>query len=325
MLRGNKVWEFIKKYFLWFLIAAAIAVPFIFQGYWLRVLTSALMFAVLAQAANIIAGYAGCPAIGNILFFGVGAYVTAILMTALKLPFFVALLGCGIFGALYATIWGLPLLRIKGHYFVMATMGLNYLSKELVNNLSITNGSRGIMVPLPNFEFDLLIFFYFMMLAALACIMLVIWKMERSKIGYALKAIKADEEAAKSTGINAASYKTIAWAISAFFTSVAGGIYAYWITFIDPASAFDTVNSTKMFIMYSFGGPGTLWGPVLGALSLEFLSETIWGSFSQLHYLVLGVVMILIIMFIPGGIYPMLKDAPFSWKQYKEKLRKGRL
>ena len=308
------------------LIAIALAFPAFVSGYWLRVVTSALMFGVLAQGANIISGYAGCPALGNIVFFGVGAYGAAVLMTALKLAFFPALLLSGLIGTAYALILGIPVLKTKGHYFVMATIGLNDATHELVNNIdSLTQGSRGIALPLPDTgNVPIPVFFYFVMLAILLAVIFATWGITRSRMGYALKAIKSDGEAARAVGINVTFYRVGAWAISAFFTALAGGAFAYWMTFIEPHVVFDIVMSVKMFIMMALGGAGTIIGPTVGAIILELLSETVWGGFPQLHYVVLGAALIAVVVLLPEGMALLFGEGT-TWKAYRQKLRAGRL
>jgi len=315
-----------KRYWPIFLLAVALFLPALVSGYWLRVFTSALMFAVLAQGANIISGYAGCPALGNIVFFGVGAYGAAVLMTALKMPFLPALLLSGLIGMAYAVLLGVPVLKTRGHYFVMATIGLNDATHELVNNVDfLTQGSRGIALPLPETgKIELLTFFYFVMLAILLATIFATWLMAKSRMGYALKAIKSDDEAARAVGINVTFYRVAAWAMSAFFTAMAGGAFAYWMTFIEPHVVFDIVMSVKMFIMMALGGAGTIIGPTLGAILLELVSETVWGGFPQVHYLVLGAVLVAVVVLLPEGM-TLLFGKGATLKTYRQRLKAGRL
>ncbi len=315
-----------RKYRYLAVLLLFLAVPSVVSGYWLRVLTSALMYAVLAQSVNIISGYAGCPALGNVVFFGVGAYSAGVLMTALKLPFVPALLLSGLIGAAYAAVVGLPILRTKGHYFVMATIGLNDATRELVNNLdSVTQGTRGIALPLPHTgPLDILTFFYLVMLTLLVVVVIATQWIDRSRLGYALKAIKSDEAAARAVGIDTTVCKVFAWAVSAFFTALAGAVFAYWMTFIEPHVVFDIVMSVKMFIMLSLGGAGTVIGPTIGALLLELLSEVVWGQFPQVHYLVLGIVLVAVVLLLPEGVAVLIKERP-SLAVYRQKLQAGRL
>jgi branched-chain amino acid transport system permease protein len=126
-------------------------------------------------------------------------------------------------------------------------------------------------------------------------------------LGYALKAIKANEEAADAMGINTTLYKTIAWAISGLFTALAGGIYAYWFTFIEPATVFDVVVVVKLFVILLLGGAGTVMGPLYGAFIFEGISEIVWSRFLNLHMGILGILVIFIVFFIPNGLIDMAR------------------
>lgn len=283
-------------------------VPVFVQGYWLRVLTSVFMYAIMAASVNIIAGYSGYPALGNVVFFGTGAYVTAVAMNRMGLSFFPALFMAGAICALYALIVGLPILRLRGRYFLMATVALNEASREIITNMEITGGGKGITLPVlagsPQFIYG---FFYYVMLAVLAAVVIVTMWMERHRIGYALRAIRFDEDAAGVMGIHCTTFKVGAWVLSAIFTGLAGSVFAYWMTYIEPKVVYDLVTSVKMYLMFVFGGAGTLWGPILGAFFIEIISELVWSKFLELHYLVMGSVMILVVLFMPKGIADLIR------------------
>ncbi|HYE84324.1 MAG TPA: branched-chain amino acid ABC transporter permease [Clostridia bacterium] len=285
-----------------------VLLPLTIQGYWLRVLTSVFMYAIMAQSVNIIAGYSGYPALGNIVFFGTGAYVTAMAMTHWHFPFFLALLIAGLACAFYAFIIGLPVLRLRGRYFLMATIALTEATRQVVTNLEITGGGKGLTLPVfqgtPQVIYS---FFYYLMFGILVACIITTFLLARSRVGYALKAIRYDEDAASVMGINAVIYKVLAWVISAFFTGLAGSVFAYWMTFIEPVVVYEIVTSVKMYLMFVFGGAGTLWGPILGAFFIEIISELVWSNFMELHYLVLGTIIILVVLFMPKGLMDLLK------------------
>lgn len=305
-----------------FIVAAAVVLlvllPVFVQGYWLRVITSIFMYCILAESVNIIAGYSGYPALGNVVFFGTGAYVTAVLMKYTQIPFIAALIISGVMCALYAFAVGLPILRLRGRYFLMATVALLGVSKELVANMEFTGGGKGITLPVlagsPRFIYS---YFYYVMLAIMLACILTTFLIERNRIGYALRAIKFDEDAAGVMGINTTIYKVMAWSISALFTGMAGSAFAYWMTYIDPRVVFDMVTSVSMYLMFVFGGAGTLWGPILGAIFIELLSEVVWSNFLELHYLVLGSIMVFVVLFMPKGLIEILRK---SYLKLKTKL-----
>ncbi|GAB6171630.1 branched-chain amino acid ABC transporter permease [Paradesulfitobacterium aromaticivorans] len=280
-----------------------ILLPLIVQGYWLRVLTNMFMYAILAESVNIIAGYAGYLALGNVVFFGTGAYLAAVLMAKVGLSMPVALFLAGLGCAAYAVIIGIPILRLNGRYFLMATIALLELTREIVTRLRITGGGMGINLPVfsgtPDFVYAL---FYYLMLGVLVLSVVTLWIVGRSRFGFGLRAIKFDEEAAAVMGVPTVRYKIAAWAISAFYTGLAGAVFANWMTFIEAPSVFSISMSIKMFLMYIFGGAGTLFGPIIGAFSIDLLSELIWEKYNDLHYLILGLVIIAVVVFIPQGL-----------------------
>ncbi len=288
--------------------------PKVFPGYWVRVLTGIFMYGTLASALNIIAGYTGYVAFGNSVFFGIGAYTVAVTMTNHGWNFYPGVLLGGIVAAFFAFLVGFPLLRLRGPYFTIATIGVNGAMLEIVNNLEFTGGGEGITLPLIQMSPEATYaFFYYLMFSVLLITLIVTYWLSKNRFGYALRAIRANEEAAGAIGINAPIYKTIAWMISAIFTAFAGGIYAYWMTFIDPSGVFDIMIGVKSFVMMLLGGGGTILGPIIGASILELVSEFVWSNFLILHMMILGIIIVITVMFMPRGIIAF----------FKRKARKG--
>ncbi len=288
--------------------------PKVFPGYWVRVLTGIFMYGTLASALNIIAGYTGYVAFGNSVFFGIGAYTVAVTMTNHGWSFYPGVLLGGIVAAFFAFLVGFPLLRLRGPYFTIATIGVNGAMLEIVNNLEFTGGGEGITLPLIQMSPEATYaFFYYLMFSVLLITLIVTYWLSKNRFGYALRAIRANEEAAGAIGINAPIYKTIAWMISAIFTAFAGGIYAYWMTFIDPSGVFDIMIGVKSFVMMLLGGGGTILGPIIGASILELVSEFVWSNFLILHMMILGIIIVITVMFMPRGIIAF----------FKRKARKG--
>lgn len=302
-----------------------IILPFMSNKYWIRIFTTIFMYTTLAQATNILMGFAGLVPFGNVVFFGIGAYLTGILMVDFGLSFFPAL----IFGAVvcfaFASVIGYPILKLKGHYFAIATMGVSEAIKQIATNTQITRGGMGFNLPLIPLKIEAAyFFFYFLMFSAMVLVTLATYWISRSRIGYALRGIMSNEEGAKSLGINTAYYKLVAWGISAFFTGIAGGIFAYWYAYIDPPSVFDIGIAVRFIIMLLLGGAGTIIGPFLGAFFIELLTETIWSKFLFLHLGVLGAIIVLVVIFMPKGFMWFYRQR-FSLSALLENVRKGKL
>ncbi len=289
------------------LLAVAVVVflvaPAFVNQYVLRVLTRVLLFAVLASGWNLIAGFCGYPSFGQVAFFGLGAYGTVVAMVRFHVPFVVSLALAVLLSVVFAVVVGLPVLRLRGHYFAVATLGIAEATKQVVANLGIAGGGEGISFPLPPWtpEVTSRIFYYSMGLV-LAVMLGSIAIALRSRPGYAWRGIRANEEAAQVLGVNATYYKVVAWATSALFTSLVGGIYGYWIAFIEPNSMFSANVTVEMVVVALLGGSGTLLGPILGSLVFEGLSEIVWAHFLNVHDIVLALLFMLIILFLPSGL-----------------------
>ena len=280
------------------------AVPFSVSGFWVRLITQIFMFAILASALNIISGYTGYTAFGNMIFFGTGAYTVAVLMSKANMPFFAAFLSAGLVCVVLAILLGLLLLRLKGHYFALGSLGAMEAMRQIADNWNgLTGGSQGITVPsLHGDPAFVNTFFYFAMLGLLVTVLLAVWRLSKNRLGYAFKAIRADEEAAGVMGIDTTRYKIVSWSISALFTGLTGAIYAYWFSYIDPPTVYDVMWVVKMFVIILIGGMGTVFGPVVGAVILEGISELVWSKFINLHLGILGAIIILAVLFMPQGI-----------------------
>ncbi len=302
------------------------ALPFFVSGFWVRLVTSIFMFAILSSALNIIAGFTGYAAFGNMIFFGVGAYTTAVVMNKLKFPFFSAMILSGLVAVLFAIVLGLLLLRLKGHYFALATLGAAEAMHQLVNNLTdLTGGGQGISLPqMKGSPFVLNLFFYFLMFLLLVIITVLVWRLSKNRLGYAFKAIRANEEAASVMGIDTTYYKIYAWSLSGLFTGFTGAIYAYWFTYIDPPTVFDVMMVVKMFVIILIGGAGTVFGPIIGAFILETISELVWAKFINLHLGILGTIIILVVLFMPNGIIDLVTNKR-SFKSIIKYLKENRL
>ena len=285
---------------------AVLAVLVLLRGhlglFWIRVMTSVFMFATLTQAINLIAGYTGYPAFGNVVFFGLGGYAAGVAMVHYDLPF-VAGLAIGAAGcAGIALLVGPAMLRLRGHYFAVGTLGLNEATRALVDNLRITGGGAGLSLPLfPGGIERSSSFFYVVFLLAATAMLVACWVLMRSRFGYACRAIRADEEAAVSLGVPTTRTKTLAWMVSAVAMALCGSIHAYWLSYLDPHSAFNMGIAIKFFLMMLVGGVGTLFGPIIGALFVELAATAVWSRLIDYHVGALGLIMIVVVVLFPGG------------------------
>jgi branched-chain amino acid transport system permease protein len=295
-----------KNIFIIILFVIGLIIPFVTNNFVLRFATDILLFAIMASAWNIIGGYTGYASFGNVVFFGIGAYITAIFMNLLNMNFFLALFLSGLGGGLFAFLMGLPILRLTGHYFAIATLGVAEAMKALVQNLEITEGNGGMYLPVMDLSVNASYkFFYFTALGVLIILLVVTAVILRSKLGYGMIAIREDEDAANSLGINTTVFKCISFAISGFFTSLAGSIYAYQQGFIKPEPVFSVLVTVKMIVMGVFGGIGSLFGPLIGAATIEIISEFLSNYFLVAHTLFFGTIIIIAILFFPKGLADM--------------------
>jgi branched-chain amino acid transport system permease protein len=285
------------------LILIAIAIPALVNNYWMRVLTSIAMFAIVTQGLNIIVGFTGYHAFGNSVFFGIGAYACGMMMNA-GLPFLASVVGGALLASIISVVLGWPLLRLKGHYFAIATVALNMAALELIINLGgSTGGAQGLPLPMTDLAPTLLYArIYYTMIGILFVATLTVWWLSHSSFGFALRSLRDNEAGAEVMGINTTAMKTLAWALSAAFTGAAGAVWSYQMNFIEPAGAFDISISLKGYIMMLIGGMGTVFGPLLGAAFLELLSTVLWSNLQKGHLLVLGLLIVIVVYAMPRGI-----------------------
>jgi len=318
-----------RKVYTTLFIAAFLACavfPYIASGFWIRLVTLIFLSAILAQGLNIIAGFTGYAAFGNMIFFGMGGYTVGVLMTKAQVSFLPSLFVSGIVGIVIGILLGMLLLRLKGHYFALASLGAAEAMRQILDNLTgLTGGAMGLTLPqMAGKPAQVNTNFYYVMFSLLVLSFAATYWMSRRRLGYALKAIKANEESADVMGINTTLYKIVAWSIGGLYTALAGGIYAYWFTFIEPATMFDVVVVVKLFVILLLGGSGTVMGPLYGAFIFEGISEIVWSRFLNLHLGILGILIILIIFFIPNGLIDTVRRG-FSLKNIRDTIREQRV
>lgn len=281
-----------------------------------------LLLAVLAQGWNIIGGYAGYASFGNSVFYGLGSYGVAIAMAQWELPFAVGLALGVVLALVFAVLLGIPVLRLRGHYFAIATLALAQVMTAIVSNIGLAGQNIGLVLPPLNND----PLFYELALGLLTLATLTVAWLTRSRFGFGLIAIRENEEGAAVMGVNTTLYKVTAFAISGVFSALAGGIHAYWITFLDPESAFDISLNVKMIIMAVFGGAGTVLGPVVGAFSLSAVSELLSSEITSVAGLFYGAVIVAAVVLMPRGLADLLRRARKSgWRYFVDNIRAHRL
>lgn len=303
-------------------LAALVLLPRFVTSYKLLTYTRLLLLALMAQGWNFIGGYTGYASFGNVAYFGIGAYTTGLLMLSKwHVPFLPSLAAGAVLSALVAALLGLPILRLKGHYFAIATLGIAEAFRQIADTWdSVTAGSTGIDLPLKT-EGE---FFYYTALVLVVFGIVLTYLLVRSKVGYAWVAIREDQDAARMLGIATTRYKTLAYALSAAFSALAGGVTAYQNIHVTPSDFFKIDYTLESIIAVVIGGAGTVFGPLLGAGIYQLLSTYVWGHFLELHPTVLGILIIFFVVFLPRGLVPLLRSAR-AMSRSREKFRWGSL
>ncbi len=286
---------------LW--VIALAAAPFLASNYVVKIATFLAMYAALALSWNFIGGYTGYPSFSTAAFFGLGAYAGALLQNA-GLWVGLAWVGGAIVVTVFAALLGFAILRMKGHYFAIASFSLVEVLMLVASTWSgLTGGGEGLNVKIMAGGPDFIgrVFLYTMlgiMLAAFIATVLV----DRSRLGFGLRCIQQNEDAADMVGVDVNRYKTAAFALSAVFCGAVGAAYASWVAYISPVDSFSILLTLKVPVMVLLGGPGTVFGPVIGSAVFVLMEETIWAKFLDYHQAILGTVIVLLIFFLPGGL-----------------------
>jgi branched-chain amino acid transport system permease protein len=268
-----------------------------FQG--LFILT--FIWIVVNQGLNIILGLTGYSSLVQGGLFGIGAYITAICSTTYQMNVWVSALVAMVGICLVAFIMALIIFRTNGHFFAILTLSMSLILDELFNNLEITGGNQGISnVPnlFPN-SWPAVSYYYFVLVIMLIASGFVFW-LRKSRLGFGLRGIGSNERLAASVGVSLYQYKTAAFVLSALFAGAGGVLYAYFTNFVSPAP-FNAAASLACLLAVVIGGPGTVWGPILGSMLLVFLPAWL-QNFQDYQLTIYGIAVILIIRFMPRGL-----------------------
>ncbi len=285
--------------------AATALLPLALDTYWMRLCVFIFVNIALASAWNIIGGMAGYPSFGHGVFFGIGAYTSAILIVRFGMPLWLTLPIGGLLAAAVVPLFT-PLFRLRGFYFALATLAAGLAVETVIRNWHWVRGLKATDHGwnLPD-QFGLGFYYYVTLLLLLVCLASILW-LRASRIGLALDAIHKDETVAASVGIDTTRYKLIAFAISAFWPGLFGAIYAPFMVFISADTVFELSVTLNMIVYTVFGGIGTVIGPIIGGLALSIIDQLAWSRFLEYHSLIYGTLVVLIITFSPGGMVSWL-------------------
>jgi len=298
-------------------VLLAIILPLIVRDtYWQHEIILVLWFAYVAACWNIISGYTRQVSLCHASFVGLGAYTSVILFNDFGITPWIGMFAGVVVAVLVSLVVGYPTLRLSGTYFVMGSFGVLVTIKTLFDNMDIVGpitigGVDGLSVPLRGqdpavFQFMDKEPYYYIILLMLAAVMYFTYWMQRSKWGFYLRAIRGDVDASHSLGINVHKYKVMTFAISAAFAALGGSFYAQFVLFIEPARILNWPLAFEMLLITMVGGRGTLWGPLLGSIILTPIAEIVrttfgGGIFAGVHLLIWGILVILIVFFMPKG------------------------
>ena len=303
-----------------FILAMIVLAQFL-NSYYLQIIIYIFMFAYFASAWNILSGFAGQFSLGHSIFIGIGAYVSSILYSQFGISPWIGMLAGGVLAAIVGVIIGLPCFKLKSTYFTLTTIALSTIILLLVQNTryigSIAiNGARGIQIPaVPGNDFLAMQFldkkYYLYIIMGMLVVSLIICQwIKSSKMGYQLAAIANNQDAAESLCVNSRVLKLKAMAISSFLCAVGGTFYAQVILFCNPARLFSEALSDKLAIVAMLGGKGSVFGPTVGALIVESISQFASAKFAGtqvLNLAIYGIMLIVCIRFFPDGILPIIQ------------------
>jgi branched-chain amino acid transport system permease protein len=327
-------------FWLLVLLAGLAIFPFLATSYYIYMANFLAINVIVAVGLNILVGYAGQVSLGHAGFFAIGAYGTVVMMTELHLPFLLALVLAGLIAAAFGFLLGLPSLRLEGPYLAIATLGFGLTITQIIGRIELFGGRQGLHTP------DLLIGgwrleddrdFYCLLIPITVLLAMAARNLIKTKVGRALIAIRDAEIAAETLGVNLMGYKTLAFALSAFYAGIGGGLYAFVLRFIEP-EIFTLLMSIMFLAMVVVGGLGSIMGSITGAILLSWLDLQLrnilsipyvggwlealsqkWFSItgvSNIQLIVFGTILVLIMLFEPLGIFGFWIRAKKYWKAW---------
>lgn len=314
----------IKKYNKLIVLLALILLSIVFRdNYYILLLFCTIGIATMVVSGlDILFGYSGQISLGHAAFYAIGAYTSAILSTTYGVPVWISMFCGAILATGLAILIAIPSVKLVHHFLALVTISFGQLVYLFVANAEgLTSGYSGInFIPKPNFfgfELTSMLSYFYFILVVVTILLILKQNIVESRTGRSLIAIRENSSAANGTGINVRKYKVMAFALSAFYTGLAGAIYAHLIGFISPES-FMQEQSTIFLTMLLFGGMGNFWGPITGAIVLTAISESLQklGSYQMLVY---GVFLLIVIVWLPGGISGGLNPIKVFLNNYRKK------
>lgn len=295
------------------IVVAALPLVGLQEGFYMTIASELFLFSILALSWDLVGGQTGYPSFGNMAFFGVGAYVTAILVKDHAVAFPAAFVVAGLLGLLFAGLIGVIVLRLRGGYFAIATLGVLLTAQQVSRNLEITGGSSGkILLSVPSQTT-----FYYVFLGVLVAEIALVYYLSATRFGYVLNAIRDDEAKATAMGFNTTYYKTAAWMLAALFTAFAGGAWSLFNTFIDPQTAYNAAWNVEIIAMSLLGGAGTVVGPVIGAAGLHAIVVVVETLATGWQLIVVGVIVIAVVIAFPRGAIGTLAEYASEFEYYR--------
>lgn len=284
------------------LVTAAV-IPLVAESYVVSFAVQLFILVILAYSWNVISGYTGYTSFGHTSFFGIGAYTCTLLVLRGGLPWPAAALAGGALALLLALPLGLVMLRLRGSFFAIGMFGLARVFEAIAFGWSdVTQGGTGLyLAP----AYDLRPLYYVLMVVAAGMVVLT-YRLDNSRFGLQLLAIREDEDAAEALGVKTTRLKVAAFVLSAVGPGACGGLYAVYLSFIDPPTAFSPATELTTIAMVLFGGMGTVLGPLLGAVVLSILYEVLWARFPQIYLGAVGIVIAAVILLMPRGVMALV-------------------
>ncbi|MDY6951284.1 MAG: branched-chain amino acid ABC transporter permease [Thermodesulfobacteriota bacterium] len=269
------------------------------------------IFSLVNIGLSLLMGYAGQVSLGQAAFFGLGAYVSGVLTASFGWSPWAALPAGIVLTGLVALAVGVPSLKLKGHYLAMATLGFGVIVFVVFNEeVALTGGPSGLAdipgISLGGWQIDTTVKYYYFVWAIVWAVLLVSLNIIHSRVGRALRSIHGSEKAANAMGVPTSLYKTRIFVLSAMYASLAGSLYTHYMTFLSPGS-FDLFWSIKFLMMVVLGGMGSIWGAMLGTCLLSYLSNEWLHMFQDFDVLVYGLILLLVIMFLPKGLVSVFR------------------
>ncbi|MBW1739825.1 MAG: branched-chain amino acid ABC transporter permease [Deltaproteobacteria bacterium] len=277
------------------------------------------IYSIMTIALCLLMGYAGQISLGHASFFGLGAYISGVITTKYGLnPWFCLVVGMVVSAAVALAI-GAPSLKLRGHYLAMATLAFCIIITIIFNEtMAVTGGPDGLAfipgIGIMGYALDSVVKYYYLVWGVVFVVLLVCLNIIRSRVGRALRSIHGSELAASAMGVNVAKYKIWVFVLSAVLASVAGSLYAHYLNFINPAS-FDLFVSIKLLIMIILGGMHSLWGAIVGAALVTFLSYEWLQYFEEAEVMIYGAIVLLIVIFLPGGVVSIPEKVGSLWRR----------